>query len=57
MKLVIDHLSKTYPNGVRALHDVSLTFRRGEIHKRGKKVSTERKLYPGYIYVEAEIDF
>ncbi len=24
--------------------------------KRGKKVSTERKLYPGYIYVEMDID-
>ncbi len=24
--------------------------------KRGKKISTERKLYPGYIYVEMEID-
>lgn len=24
--------------------------------KRGKKVSTERKLYPGYIYMEMELD-
>src|SRR6185295_9446803 len=24
--------------------------------KRGKKVSTERKLYPGYIYVEMELN-
>jgi len=24
--------------------------------KRGKKVSTERKLYPGYIYIEMELD-
>ncbi|MCX8040207.1 MAG: transcription termination/antitermination protein NusG [Planctomycetota bacterium] len=24
--------------------------------KRGKKVTSERKLYPGYIYVEAELD-
>ncbi len=25
--------------------------------KRGKKVSTERKLYPGYIYVEMDLNF
>lgn len=24
--------------------------------KRGKKVSTERKLYPGYIYIEMDLD-
>ena len=24
--------------------------------KRGKKVSSERKLYPGYIYIEMELD-
>ena len=29
MHLTIDHLSKTYPNGVRALNDVSLTIPRG----------------------------
>jgi ABC-type multidrug transport system ATPase subunit len=29
MSLVIDRLSKTYPNGVRALHDVSLTIGNG----------------------------
>lgn len=29
MELVIDRLSKTYPNGVRALHDVSLTVPSG----------------------------
>ena len=29
--LVLEHLSKTYPNGVRALHDVSLEVDRGEI--------------------------
>ena len=27
--LTIDHLSKTYPNGVRALHDVSLRIPTG----------------------------
>ena len=29
MDLRIEHLSKTYPNGVRALDDVSLTIPRG----------------------------
>src|SRR5688500_19310263 len=29
MQLVIENLSKTYPNGVRALDDVSLTIPRG----------------------------
>jgi ABC-2 type transport system ATP-binding protein len=29
MQLEIRHVSKTYPNGVRALHDVSLTIPRG----------------------------
>lgn len=29
MQLTIHHLSKTYPNGVRALHDVSLTLNTG----------------------------
>ena len=29
MELRIDHLAKTYPNGVRALHDVTLTIPRG----------------------------
>jgi len=29
VNLVIDHLSKTYPNGVRALRDVSLTVTPG----------------------------
>ena len=29
MDLVIEHLSKTYPNGVRALNDVTLTIRKG----------------------------
>src|SRR3712207_3903279 len=29
MRLVIERLSKTYPNGVRALRDVSLTIPRG----------------------------
>ncbi|MBI4747690.1 MAG: ABC transporter ATP-binding protein [Acidobacteria bacterium] len=29
MNLVIEHLSKTYPNGVKALHDLSLTINRG----------------------------
>jgi ABC-type multidrug transport system, ATPase component len=29
MSLVVEHLSKTYPNGVRALHDVSLTVPAG----------------------------
>ena len=27
--LKIEHLSKTYPNGTRALHDVSLTIPKG----------------------------
>ncbi|MGZ8379644.1 MAG: ABC transporter ATP-binding protein [Gemmatirosa sp.] len=29
MELRIEHLAKTYPNGVRALHDVTLTIPRG----------------------------
>jgi len=29
MELRIEHLTKTYPNGVRALHDVTLTIPRG----------------------------
>ena len=29
MELRIEHLSKTYPNGVHALHDVTLTIPRG----------------------------
>ncbi|HNC46540.1 MAG TPA: ATP-binding cassette domain-containing protein, partial [Acidobacteriota bacterium] len=29
MNLVIEHLSKTYPNGVKALNDLSLTINRG----------------------------
>lgn len=29
MKLTIDRLSKTYPNGVRALHNISLTLENG----------------------------
>src|SRR6201996_2140032 len=29
MQLIIRNLSKTYPNGVRALHDVSLTLGNG----------------------------
>ncbi|HEY4334327.1 MAG TPA: ABC transporter ATP-binding protein, partial [Puia sp.] len=29
MQLTIQHLSKTYPNGVRAIHDVSLTLNTG----------------------------
>ena len=28
MELRIEHLTKTYPNGVRALHDVTLTIPR-----------------------------
>ena len=29
MELRIEHLAKTYPNGVHALHDVTLTIPRG----------------------------
>src|ERR1700730_13393961 len=29
--LVLDHVGKTYPNGVRAVHDVSLEVEPGEI--------------------------
>ena len=29
--LALDHVGKTYPNGVRALHDVSLEVEPGEI--------------------------
>ncbi|HOV64417.1 MAG TPA: ATP-binding cassette domain-containing protein, partial [Spirochaetia bacterium] len=59
--LSVQHLSKRFP-GVQALHDVSLTIRRGEVHivmgENGAGKSTLMKILAGiYLPDEGQITF